>query len=211
MRRGAGAAALAIALGTGCAHVPPSQPTLELFAPEPDDDHWSPMIRLWQADRRLETEEPRPLPPLAISDLGRDYERFVSDLRLQVVRRVLRFVQLSGGLYYRFDGDRDHWPTLAQVVEGGGDDCDGLDLLTFETLRSIGFGPGELWRAVIAEPASGRHHMVTLWFDGKDADDPWVLDPTGDAAPGLARLSSVRGWTPVALFDETRQFRVARR
>jgi hypothetical protein len=46
--------------------------------------------------------------------------------------------------------------------------------------------------------------MVTLWFE--DADDPWVIDPTGAMTRGMPRLSAVAGWSALKVFDDEREF-----
>ncbi len=196
-----------IALAVGCASAQPVPPArYELFAPVAAGDPWAAPIRLWQARHRYEpatdAEKSSPQSPLAAA-----YADFQAQLRYQLVLDTVDWVQTSSGVYYRPDSERDDWPTLAAVQRSGGDDCDGMELLTFELLRRLGFGPGEIYRAVVRD-AGGAHHMVTLWFSDESNRDPYVLDPTGDVTGRVVRLSAVRGWTPVALFDETREFRV---
>jgi hypothetical protein len=94
------------------------------------------------------------------------------------------------------------------VIETGGDDCDGLDLLTFELLRRLGFREREILRAILVERATGQHHMVTLWFENGERGDPYVLDPTAVVTPGMVRLSAVPAWDAIELFDETAHYRV---
>jgi len=50
--------------------------------------------------------------------------------------------------------------------------------------------------------------MVTLWFEGGDKRDPWLLDPTGVVTDRLVRLSDVPTWSPIEIFDEARHYRV---
>ena len=196
-----------IALAVGCASAQPVPPArYELFAPVAAGDPWAAPIRLWQARHRYEpatdAEKSSPQSPLAAA-----YADFQAQLRYQLVLDTVDWVQTSSGLYYRPDSEWDDWPTLAAVHRSGGDDCDGMELLTFELLRRLGFGPGEIYRAVVRD-ASGYHHMVTLWFSDESRGDPYVLDPTGEVTRRVVPLSAARGWTPVALFDETSEFRV---
>jgi hypothetical protein len=93
-------------------------------------------------------------------------------------------------------------------VETGRDDCDGLDMLTFQLLRRMGFGADEIYRAIVVERPTGQHHMVTLWFEDGDRSDPFVLDPTGVVTTEMVRLSQVGSWEPIEIFDETAHYRV---
>jgi hypothetical protein len=51
--------------------------------------------------------------------------------------------------------------------------------------------------------------MVTLWFE--DSNDPWVLDPTATITRRLQKLSELRGWVPLKVFSEDREFTVTAR
>jgi hypothetical protein len=181
--------------------------SLDLFAPAPANDPWKHKIRDWQARhgqdpvQRGESAEPG-------SDLGQDYDKFARELRRRLVADTVAWVQDRSRRYYRADAHRDHWATLGEVVKTGGDDCDGLDLLTFVLLRRLGFREDEIYRSILVEEVSGQHHMVTLWFEGKNRNDPFVLDPTGVVAERLLRLSDIDGWEPIQLFDERAHFRV---
>ena len=53
--------------------------------------------------------------------------------------------------------------------------------------------------------------MVTLWFEGKSREDPFVLDPTGVVTDSMTRLSEIPGWEPIEIFDEHAHFRVEER
>ena len=101
------------------------------------------------------------------------------------------------------DGD-GHDADFAQ----GGDDCDGLDLLTFVLLRRLGFEESEIYRSIVVERRTGQHHMVTLWFDTESRENPYVLDPTGVVTDRMVRLSEVPSWDPIELFDERVHYRV---
>jgi len=70
----------------------------------------------------------------------------------------------------------------------------------------FGFGADEVYRAVVFRPSDGQHHMVTFWFE--DADDPWVIDPTGAMTSGMPRMSQVPEWSPLKVFSEDDDFSV---
>jgi hypothetical protein len=203
------ATAITAAALFSCAHAPSSLPpvSLNFFAPAAVDNPWQQKIENWQARHHLDPirrgEEPR-----KVSELAEEYERFARDLRRKIAAETVAWVQSESRRYYRPDGERDHWATLGEVIENEGDDCDGLDLLTFETLRKMGFGNSEIFRAILVERGTGQHHMVTLWFEDGAGKDPFVLDPTAVVTPGMVRLSDVPGWEAIELFDETAHFRV---
>ncbi len=179
---------------------------LDFFVQAPIDNPWNHKIQNWQERHHLDPAvEDADLE--ADSDLGRAYHDFTLRLRRDVVAETVEWVQARSRESYRPDGDRDHWATLGEVVEQGGDDCDGLDLLTFVLLRRLGFREDEIFRSIVVERSTGQHHMVTLWFD-RDAKDPLVLDPTGVVTTGLARLSDVSDWEPIELFDESEHYAV---
>ncbi len=206
-RLGAGTA-LGILLLTSCATMPTaSSPTVNFFAPAPPDDPWNRKVRNWQARHHLDPAVRDELEgentPIALK-----YDRFTRELRRGIVSDTVEWVQAQSHLYYRADGTEDHWATLGEVVESGGDDCDGLDLLAFVLLRKLGFGEQELYRAILVEQKTQQHHMVTLWFEEVGMRDPYVLDPTGVVVEGLARLSQVPTWQPIELFDENAHYRV---
>ncbi len=197
-------------IGTSaCVTQSPPRPAWNYFAPMPKGDVFGPAVLVWQGARMIEDERGREFDHSA-SPLAADYAAFSADLRRQIVERTVKWVQQNSGLYFLEDGEIDHWPTLPEVLERGEDDCDGMDVMTFELLRSAGFGPGEIYRAVLVHDETQLHHMVTLWFPRDDPQDPYVLDPTGDVTPLVRRLSEVTNrWTPLVLFDETQRFRVS--
>ena len=142
------------------------------------------------------------------SPLAEEYGEFSLRLRREVVAEAVRWVQTQSHRFYRPDGESDHWATLGEVVKQGGDDCDGLDLLTFVLLRRLGFEESEIYRAIVVERSSHQHHMVTLWFDTESRENPYVLDPTGVVTKQMVRLADVPDWSPIELFDETAHYRV---
>ena len=180
---------------------------MNFFVPAPSDNPWTQKIQNWQARHHLDPvrrgEEPR-----ARSPLGDEYSQFSAELRRDIAVRTIQWVQENSRQHYRPDGERDHWATLSEVIESGGDDCDGLDLLTFELLRKLGFGRNEIYRAIIVEDGTGQHHMVTLWFENGTREDPFVLDPTGVVTDSMTRLSQIPSWEPIEIFDEQAHFRV---
>ncbi len=211
MARGGRLGALGIALWipfwVACVSPAPQPPALDFFRPVPAEDLWLAKIRLWQATNRSESLSPEP----AVADLtplAEEYTRFSREFRLEIAQRVLRWVQLYSGLYFRSDDGGDYWPTLGEVIAAGGDDCDGMELLTFTLLRRLGFGEGELYRAILFDRLSEGYHMVSLWFQEEERNDPYVIDPSGEVSRQLLRLSRIKGWEPVAIFDERSQFRV---
>jgi hypothetical protein len=208
-RLGAGMA-LGILLLTSCSTLPGAPPALlDFFVPAPPDDPWNRKVRTWQARHHL---DPAASGGVIAEDtpIARKYRKFTRELRRSVVSETVEWVQTQSRLHYRADGGSDHWATLGEVVESGGDDCDGLDLLTFVLLRRLGFEEGELYRAILVEAKTDQHHMVTLWFeDGRRQNaDPYVLDPTGVVMKGMARLSAAAAWQPIELFDENAHYRV---
>jgi hypothetical protein len=188
--------------------LPPSSPAaVHYFAPAPASDPWRQKIEHWQVRHDMDPARGGARPGHE-SELSREYEQFARDLRRRMAADTMAWVQQSSRRFYRPDGDRDHWATYGEVVERGGDDCDGLDLLTFELLRRMGFGPDEIYRAIVVEGKSGQHHMVTLWFEDGPRGDPFVLDPTGVVTSRMVHLSEIAGWQPIELFDEHAHFRV---
>ena len=187
----------------------------DLFGPAREDGAFVPLVRLWQASERLDAASarlaallPAPPEPGPVPELEEAYRAFSERQRLRLARETVAWVQDQSRVRYRRDPGGDVWPSLRGLFAEGRDDCDGLELLTFSLLRSRGFGPGELYRAILRNGDAGGYHMVTLWFDA-DRADPWVLDPTGFVTRPVARLSGIRPWVPVQLFDERELFRAA--
>jgi hypothetical protein len=179
---------------------------MEFFAVARADNPWNGKIENWQARHESDPAMHEPTP--VTGELGSSYDAFSRKLRRQLVAETVLWVQDVSRRYYRPDGEYDHWATLGEVIDTGGDDCDGLDLLTFVLLRRLGFHGDEIYRAIVVERGTGQHHMVTLWFENGDRSDPLVLDPTGVVANQLVALSSVPQWEPIELFDEKTHFAV---
>ncbi len=181
--------------------------SFEFFVPAGENDPWNQKIENWQA-RHLLDPAVKGRWAADASPLARSYADFEKRLRRKIVAETVVWVQDRSKSHYRPDGARDHWATLGEVIEAGEDDCDGLDLLTFVLLRDLGFDESEIYRAIVVEGGTGQHHMVTLWFEDGDTDDPYVLDPTGVVASGLVRISRIQNWEPIELFDEGAHFAV---
>ncbi len=181
--------------------------TFDFFIQAASDDPWNQKIQNWQSRHQLDPAA-NGEKPAVVSELGVDYRGFERQLRSRIVSDTVAWVQENSRRVYRPDGARDHWATLGEVIESGGDDCDGLDLLTFVLLRRLGFEEREIYRAIVVEEGTGQHHMVTLWFADDRRDDPYVLDPTGVVTSEVVRLSDVPTWEPIELFDETAHFAV---
>jgi hypothetical protein len=185
------------------------------------DDPWSRKIARWQVRERAQDVGEIPAPgtsstvasgpnqtaaPAPGQDLRTDYYAFRVEQKRTAARSIAKWVQEQAKLHYKPDGAYDHWATLEETLAHNGDDCDGLELLTFHFLRDAGFREDEVFRAIVLRPADGQHHMVTLWFE--DAGDPWVIDPTGAMIAGMPHLSEVPGWVPIKLFTDTAEFTV---
>ena len=188
--------------------------------PDPYDP-WSFPILRWQV-RSREGPPPTRRPSLSagwgvaargeprLAETGYDllsrYRDFVAERKRSLALEVANWMQTEGRRYYISDTDGDQWPTLDEVLERAGDDCDGLDLLAYSLLRGMGFGENEVYRAIVVRTRDNQHHMVTLWFE--TPEEPRVIDPTGAMTTGAPRMSEVTGWIPIRLFSETEQFAV---
>jgi hypothetical protein len=180
---------------------------LDFFIPASAENPWNHKIENWQLRHQLDPVV-RGADSEAATDLGDAYISFTDKLRRQIALQTVQWVQKNSREFYRPDGAQDHWATLSEVIETGGDDCDGLDLLTFVLLRRMGFGENEIFRSIVVEEGTGQHHMVTLWFENGTNADPYVLDPTGVVTQSMSRLSEVGAWEPIELFNERAHFAV---
>jgi len=140
------------------------------------------------------------------SDLRQDWFAFRAEQKRTLARNVADWIQREARGHYFPDGPIDHWATLEETLARNGDDCDGLELLTYHFLLDLGFRQDEVYRAIVHHPADGQHHMVTFWFE--DPADPWVIDPTGAMTSGMPRLSQVPGWVPLKVFSESTEYTV---
>jgi transglutaminase-like putative cysteine protease len=210
MHRSLRLAGFAIAL-MSCVHHHGSAGTrLDFFAEAGSDNPWNRKIQNWQLRHQSDpaVREAAAGELHGSVELAALYDEFTHKVRRQIVADAVQWVQGQSHRFYRSDGEYDHWATLGEVIKTGGDDCDGLDLLTFVLLRRLGFAEHEIYRAIVVERTTGQHHMVTLWFDGGDRSNPFVLDPTGVVAREVVALSSVPQWEPIELFDEHQHYAV---
>ena len=145
---------------------------------------------------------------MAEETLRGKYFNFRADRKREIAKEFAAWVQDQAKEHYVADGPIDHWATLEETLHSGGDDCDGLELLTFHGLRDLGFEDNEVFRSIVYRPSDGQHHMVTLWFE--DPNDPWVIDPTGAMTTGMPRMSQLPAWVPLKVFSETAEYTVRR-
>ena len=214
-------ALLALLATGGCASSPFATPTpaglYDYFAVPDPDDAWSRKIRGWQNREResvaaasaedFETVESHPdLAPSRVGHLREKYDAFRTERRRALAADVAEWIQSQARSHYMPDGPVDHWATLSETLKSNGDDCDGLELLTFNFLLELGFPEDEVFRAIVVRRTDGQHHMVTLWFEHED--DPWVIDPTGAMTSGMPRMSDVPEWVPLKLFTANQDFTV---
>jgi hypothetical protein len=221
----------AFLFAAGCAGVAAGPSRYAYFTPPAAGDQWSPKIAGWQRRERADDPGPADAPapvsepapdeaePAAISppepvspaDLGQGlrakYLAFRAEQKRATARSVAVWTQSQALEHYMDDGPIDHWATLEETLRNNGDDCDGLELLTFNALRGLGFGASEVFRAIVYRSSDGQHHMVTLWFE--DPQDPWVIDPTGAMTLGMPRMSELPGWVPIKLFSDTLEYTVS--
>jgi hypothetical protein len=218
------ACALVLAVCGGCVvGLPgPGGAGYDYFAQPAPDDAWSRKIQGWQLRERTDATDaglasvagsssaPRlPLADLSVAETGllkEKYAAFRSERRREMALELAAWIQGQAPKHYVADGPIDHWATLEETFRSNGDDCDGLELVTYHLLRELGFGPDEVYRAIVYRRADGQHHMVTLWFE--DPEDPWVIDPTGAMTLGMPRMSEVAGWVPLKVFTEQRDYTV---
>jgi predicted transglutaminase-like cysteine proteinase len=220
-RRGSAALALllgvSLVLGWGCAAS--LRPTSFQYFHTPDlNDAWSPKIQAWQR-REIADRPPEIGAPAAVADGGSadavaagheslrgKYGAFLAERKRALARDVAEWIQQQSRQHYVADGPVDHWATLEETLRTNGDDCDGLELLTYHFLRDLGFPADEVFRSIVFRRSDGQHHMVTLWFE--DRDDPWVIDPTGAMTAGMPRMSELPEWAPIKVFSEEREYSV---
>jgi hypothetical protein len=226
---------IGVCLGLGCAGMLVHQSRFDYFAAPHPDDAWSSKIAGWQrrdlADEGLLADaEPGLVGAVAggaapageASDavpVGDDsdvaaageglrakYFAFRADRRRALARDLAEWIQAQAKSHYVEDGPIDHWATLEETLRSDGDDCDGLELLTFYALRDLGFSGHEVYRSIVFRPSDGQHHMVTLWFE--DRNDPWVVDPTGAMTRGMPRMSELPEWVPLKVFSDSTEYSV---
>jgi hypothetical protein len=217
---------LVLVLGLGCATPVVHREGYDYFATPRPDDPWSRKIERWQQRERFDRGDDRLRVPAAVAEpaaaeagaappgaasmpeqLQEKYASFRAERRREMAREIAAWIQAQARDHYVPDGPIDRWATTAETLRQNGDDCDGLELLTYHLLRDLGFGE-EVFRAIVYRRTDGQHHMVTLWFE--NPRDPWVIDPTGAMTSGMPRMSEVPGWVPLKVFSEDRDFSVER-
>lgn len=225
---------MACAWGSGCVGMAPGDLRYEYFTQPAPEDQWSPKISGWQRRERAQGrasvvapaavseaapkeaasapvpgfETERALGQVVGGDLRAKYAAFRTEQKRATARSVAAWTQSQALAHYVEDGPIDHWATLEETLRNNGDDCDGLELLTFNALRELGFEMTEVFRAIVYRASDGQHHMVTLWFE--NPQDPWVIDPTGAMTLGMPRMSELPGWVPIKLFSDTVEYTVSR-
>ncbi|MEM7411643.1 MAG: hypothetical protein AAF430_15545 [Myxococcota bacterium] len=199
-------------LSTGGCVTPLPPADYAYFGVPASDDAWSRKIRGWQNRERSDVAssprrgDNRRVDPAEAGELRDKYTAFRNERRRALARDLAAWVQSQAQDHYVPDGAVDHWATMAETFRSNGDDCDGLELLTFHFLRELGFDEDEVYRGIVVRPEDGQHHMVTLWFE--NPDDPWVIDPTGAMTSGMPRMSEVPGWVPLKVFSVDRDYTV---
>jgi len=212
----------AVLLSPGCVTLSISEaPSVDYdyFARPSPSDAWTPKIAGWQSREQALPDTDRLRTPASVSGsvrkrvaartdgrLRSKYFSFRAERKREVAREAAEWIQREAKKHYLADGPIDHWATLEETLAKNGDDCDGLELLVYHILRDLGFREDEVFRAIVFRPSDGQHHMVTLWFE--QADDPWVIDPTGAMTSGMPRMSEVPEWSPLKVFSETEEFTV---
>jgi hypothetical protein len=213
---------LGVALAFGCA-TPRGEPIGDVavfVAVEPESQPWYDKVRAWQERSHrdphslpeyplISPDEPLPVTPAKEAPpLRVQLDRFAAQEQRDLARRINRWSQRSAFWHYEKDEDdtpaSDIWPTFGELLENNGDDCDGLDLMAYQLLLRFGFDGQVVYRAVFRRNRDGANHMVTLWFESKE--DPWVLDSTRAASSEMVRMSTIRGWTPVVMFNQDHVF-----
>jgi hypothetical protein len=219
---------IGVCMGLGCAGML-SRPTHFSYFGEPDPrDAWSAKISGWQRRERIDegaladetwvsgrgaasatasVGSASPAPASA-EELRAKYFGFRAERKRALARDLAEWLQAQARGHFVADGPIDHWATLEETLRRNGDDCDGLELLTYHALRDLGFVQHEVYRAIVVRPSDGQHHMVTLWFE--DRNDPWVLDPTGAMTRGMPRMSELPEWVPLKVFSDTTEYTVRR-
>lgn len=193
----------------------------DYFVRPSHDDPWSVKIEDWQSREKLGASLALNVESPSVSESGSTspsasaahdeqlrakYLEFRLTQKRAIVRDVADWIQTVAEQHYLEDGPVDHWATLEETLRRNGDDCDGLELLVYRTLRELGFSDTEVFRAVVYRTADKQHHMVTMWFE--DPHDPWIVDPTGAMAPRMMRMSQISGWVPIKIFGDELEFTV---
>ncbi len=209
--------ALLALLALGCATGPGASQVRFHFFEQPVQavDPWYAKVADWQARERHDRPYEAEAEAEAVSRAGPNtgllrvkMSRWTTEQRHALASRITAWAQETSRRHYRFDPVTDvagdPWPTTKGLMDRNGDDCDGLDLITYKLMRDFGFPQDQLFRAIVKRNRDGANHMVTLWFE--DPHDPWVVDATGAVSLKVRRFSQLPGWTPTKVFDDSIQF-----
>ena len=212
-------------LSVGCASMQSAhQPSYDFFAePGNTGDIWFEKVAEWQIRARRDNaqapekllfgpgSEGAAMTPDQIKRSGLlriKMAGFAAKEKRDLARKINTWSQLQARRHYRIENDRnpaeDHWPTFPQLLASNGDDCDGLDMITYEMLLDFGFSRDRVYRAIVRRGRDRGNHMVTLWFE--NPEDPWILDATGAMTFNMRHFSEIEGWEPRKVFNETEQF-----
>lgn len=170
------------------------------------DDHWSKKIDDWRK-RSLEQGDVTETHNTNIAYFFRrthnDIARYAQEDELNHLGIADEIsLRIRGTLTKKFyipDISFDYWPTINELLASNGDDCDGLELIIFYTLKKLRFPEHTVYRSIIHRTTDNSYHMVTFWFE--DKDDPWVIDPTGSATCELKKMSKLFEWVPLYIFS----------
>jgi len=200
-------------LAPACATPPHPQISYRFFVAAEPGDVWYEKVRQWQ-EREI-AGNPAELRRSAVPDersglIREKFRAFADEERRELARRFVAWAQEQAMQHYRFDDrqdlEGDDWPTTKDLFERNGDDCDGIDLISYNLMLDLGFPEDRIYRAVIRRDYDGEFHMVTLWFERED--DPWVIDTTGAMTMRMRRISELPGWTPAVIFNATGHYTV---
>src|SRR5690606_11066612 len=144
LRTSRAVAGAALCLLLGCARLPALGETGHVwFAPPAADDPWSPRIARWQARERAKPVAEVLSGPSGVAAgpetsggtgeerLREKFLRFRAEHRRAIARELATWLQEQAKIHYIPDGAVDRWATLAETLARDGDDCDGLELLSF--------------------------------------------------------------------------------
>jgi hypothetical protein len=206
------ATALLAILAAGCLAPPRPVVTYRYFVEAQPGDVWFEKVRDWQrregATRAVVEQSLRGPGDDGSGLLRKKFAAFAGEEKRRLAGRFMKWAQDQAMRHYRLDEGEDlasdEWPTSEELFRQNGNDCDGIDLISYNLLLELGFRDDEIFRAVIRRDRDGEFHMVTLWFE--DPGDPWVVDTTGAMTMKLRRVSEVPGWTIAVVFNAKSHF-----
>ena len=129
----------------GCASRPKTWTTYKFFVDAEPGDVWFDKVRDWQVrevEGRATDAERRAHGADATGSLRTSFLKFAGEERRKLAQRFVAWAQEQAMIYYRFDAQQnlagDEWPTSHDLFEQNGDDCDGLDLISYNLLLELG-------------------------------------------------------------------------